>query len=79
MKLYRAQIDGGKKSLKLTARRPPASNGEFTYEQASADVIKVSGTLDGKQITATLRKMDQGQFNLTSRGFHWINEFPNNR
>jgi hypothetical protein len=39
----------------------------------------LEGTIDGVKHRATLRKLDEKQLLLVSRGFHWINEKPLNR
>lgn len=35
--------------------------------------------MDGKKIQATMALEAEKEFLLTTRGFHWINEFPYNR
>ena len=44
-----------------------------------AVALALAGGVDGRQIQAALRRADPSQFLLTSRGFHWINEYPFNR
>lgn len=41
--------------------------------------IELSGTFEGRNIRVTLRRDDSYTPLLTTRGFHWINEFPMNR
>lgn len=42
-------------------------------------LLRIAGTLAGETIDVQLRKVDEPPFQLTTRGFHWINEFPFNR
>ncbi|MFN0134775.1 MAG: thiol-disulfide oxidoreductase DCC family protein [Phycisphaerae bacterium] len=42
-------------------------------------VIVLVGRFEGAHITARLRRVDDSGSLLTSRGFHWINEYPLNR
>jgi hypothetical protein len=58
---------------------PPLSEGKFTYRQPDPSTLILTGTLDGRQIEATLRKAPLPEHLLTTRGFHWINEYPYNR
>ena len=51
---------------------------EFTYDNPQPDVLTLKGQMDGHQIAATLRRVDESQFLLLNRGFHWINEYPVN-
>ena len=65
----------------ITIRRPGSPNGDarFTFENPERNVLKLTGTMDGHQIAAKLRKADQPKFALTSQGFRWIIEWPDNR
>ncbi len=35
--------------------------------------------MDGHEIYAELRRIEAPEYLLVSRGFHWINEFPDNQ
>ncbi|HEY6332376.1 MAG TPA: hypothetical protein VI756_23830 [Blastocatellia bacterium] len=76
---FRAQVDTDKKTLKLVKREDPNSTNDFSFEEPGPGLMTLKGTLDGHQILAKLRRMDEGDFQLTNRGFHWINEVPFNR
>lgn len=43
------------------------------------DHLILEGTFDGAATTVRLRKVDLGKYQLPTRGFHWISEFPFNR
>jgi predicted DCC family thiol-disulfide oxidoreductase YuxK len=49
------------------------------YAAPEADVITLEGLFDGAEIVARLRRKADEQPLLTTRGFHWINEYPFNR
>jgi hypothetical protein len=76
---YMVQLDPKKRSLKLTGRDDPKAKSSLTYERPKPDVLLLSGTFEGKPVRARLRLQDESKFLLTSRGFHWINEYPFNR
>lgn len=73
------QLDQEKRTLTLRKRDDPRWNTVLTYEQVSPDVITLTGTLNGSEMTARLHRSEERKFLLTDRGFHWINEFPFNR
>jgi len=72
-------LDPVKKTMVLTKREDPNAKSIFTYQQPAPGLLTVSGTMDGETIQAKLRLADSKSFLLTSRGFHWINEYPFNR
>ncbi|MBL7825487.1 MAG: hypothetical protein JNJ57_02575 [Saprospiraceae bacterium] len=52
----------------------------YTFALAQdSNLVKISGLYYGDTLRATLRRLDDSKFQLTSRGFHWINEYPFNR
>jgi len=75
---YVAKIDTAKRTIALMRPQPPART-SFTYSQPQRSLIVMQGMLDGKSVRATLKRIDKLDFLLTSRGFHWINEYPMNR
>jgi hypothetical protein len=52
---------------------------ELTYARADDTHLTFDGDFRGAKIAAKLRKLDEGSFPLSSRGFHWVNEFPFNQ
>jgi hypothetical protein len=66
-------------TLALKRNSPPASVGTFAYTRPDQSTLILEGTLDDQKIVATLRKAPTPEFQLTTRGFHWINEYPYNR
>jgi hypothetical protein len=49
------------------------------FHVVDATHVTVGGVIDKHWITAVLVKQDDSDSLLTSRGFHWINEYPLNR
>ena len=76
---YGSQLDAEKRTLTLRKRDDPSWNSVLNYEQVSPEIITLSGTLNGSEVTARLRRSEERKFLLTDRGFHWINEVPFNR
>lgn len=51
----------------------------LSIARADAEYLTIDGVLDDETVRATLRRVPDSEFLLTSRGFHWISEFPYNR
>jgi hypothetical protein len=52
---------------------------KFTYTWPDADTLVLDGTLDGAAVSVRLRRLNERDFLLVKRGFHWVNEYPFNR
>lgn len=76
---YRLEMDEAKRTLSITRREDPNWKTVLDYEQPEPERLTIKGDVDGRRVEARLRRADPSQFLLTSRGFHWINEFPLNR
>jgi hypothetical protein len=72
------RINGKKKEMTMM-RQLPKSTMVLTYAQPQRSTLVLQGLLDGKPMRATLRRIEAPKFLLTTRGFHWINEYPMNR
>jgi hypothetical protein len=46
----------------------------FAFDQPAPDRIMLDGEFEGRRVQAELHR-ETPKFLLTSRGFHWINEF----
>jgi len=55
------------------------STKDAKWTASDADHLILEGTFDGAPTTIRLRKADLNKYQLPSRGFHWISEFPFNR
>jgi hypothetical protein len=76
---YAMKMDAGKKTMTLSQGDKPAWKSVLSFQQPDPQHLLLAGTFDGHPIRATLHRTDPGKLLLTSRGFHWINEFPFNR
>ncbi len=70
------QLDQAKRSFSLAKRLDPNWKAELAYQNPQPDVLTVAGDFDGHHMTASLRRTNESKYLLTSRGFHWINEYP---
>lgn len=68
----------GKRRLALGKFNDPQWKSSFSYRELAPGLLALEGVLDGKRTRMTMRRMPEAAFTLTSRGFHWINEFPFN-
>jgi hypothetical protein len=81
-----AMVDSREHTLKLddeylrnTTPRPRTVHGFFTYAMPSANELILSGHIGTDSVRLRLQRMDEKQFLLMNRGFHWIQEQPLNR
>jgi hypothetical protein len=72
-------MDAAKRTFVLTRRDDPAWKSTLTYRRPETGRLLLEGTFDGKKVRAVLNRTDIPKFRLTTRGFHWINEYPFNR
>jgi hypothetical protein len=72
-------IDTNNKTMALTKPKDTNWKADLTYQQPSREELVVDGELDGHKVHAILARYDESKFLLTSRGFHWVQEFPFNR
>lgn len=76
---YQLELDAEKKVLALSKRSDPNWRAELNYERPNEEQLLLQGDFGEETIRAQLRRVEAAQYPLVSRGFHWINEFPNNR
>ncbi len=69
-------LDMPRRFFRMTKSDDPTWSAPFSYENLQPNQLILTGEMDGHQITATLHRLDESEFLLTSRGFHWINEYP---
>jgi hypothetical protein len=63
----------------LKRRDDPKFSAPWAVKRVDANTLTLFTRVDGKSIHATLKKEPPREFPLTSRGFHWISEYPFNR
>jgi uncharacterized membrane protein YphA (DoxX/SURF4 family) len=69
-------LDKAKQTITLRTRNSATGKAELLYENPQPDLITLRGDFEGHSIQAKSHRMPK--FLLTSRGFHWINEYPFN-
>jgi uncharacterized membrane protein YphA (DoxX/SURF4 family) len=76
---FRSTIDTSKHTVALASRADPKWKAAFTYARPASDQLILDGSLDGHPAHIQLRLVDPHTFQLVSRGFHWVQEYPINR
>jgi len=76
---FTLKIDPTSKSFVLAKPEDWTWRADFTFDNPQPDRLILHGQLDGQLVTVNLHRIDQAQFLLLNRGFHWINEFSMNR
>jgi hypothetical protein len=76
---YFSEYDEKSKSLNLRKRGDANWKAHFTYDRPSDDVLSLQGKMDGHDVYVEMRRIQEPSYLLVTRGFHWINEFPNNQ
>jgi hypothetical protein len=76
---YTLKLDTARRTLALKKRDNPGWKSTLTYQRPEPGRLLLEGTFDGRKIQAVLRRTDNPEFRLMTRGFHWINEHPFNR
>ena len=66
------------KKLELNSENLASAQYKFNYKFENDSTIIMSGTKNRDSIVIKLRKYNLKNFKLINRGFHWINEHPNN-
>jgi hypothetical protein len=77
--VYRVTWNPDEKKLTLGKFADPTWSATFTYNFAESDKLKLQGSMDSKEITATLKPAPEKHYELMNRGFRWIQEVPYNR
>ncbi len=67
------------KKLTLAKVRDPKWSATFKYDLPEPEKLELEGSMDGKAITATLKRAPEKRHELMNRDFHWISELPYNR
>jgi uncharacterized membrane protein YphA (DoxX/SURF4 family) len=75
---YGAVLDTQKHTLALTTASDRSWRGDFTYARPATDELSLDGTVNGHKEHIQLRLMDDARFPVTSRGFHWVQDYPFN-
>ena len=76
---YRAEVDMPKSTMTLTLHGTAAAPFVLAFSRPDSEHLTLRGTVDDATLIIDLKRADTGEQLLTSRGFHWINEYPVNR
>jgi hypothetical protein len=73
---FRSSINERDKTITLINGRDDSRKSALTYTRPAHDQLLLDGFMDKHKIHMQLELLDRNKFNLVSRGFHWINEYP---
>jgi uncharacterized membrane protein YphA (DoxX/SURF4 family) len=73
------KIDTIAKTLNFTSTKDSTDHYILGYKKLGKDQLMIKGLMVNDSVTIEFKQFDHTQFNLVKTGFHWINEFPNNR
>jgi len=76
---YSAKIDQGAHTLTLTDSNNKNWKATLTFTWPDANRLTLDGAMNGQKALLHLRLLDHTKFILTTRGFHWIQDYPFNR
>src|SRR6201992_1111696 len=79
MKFYAFKPDTVKHKIIAYTYADTVHKFSLNYTVQKPGVLLVAGKWKKDSVNIKLRKLDAGKFKLTSRGFHWVNEYPYNR
>jgi hypothetical protein len=77
--VYLLTWDTESKKLTLTKVLTPTWSATFRYDVPEPDRLDLEGSMDGKAVSATLKRAPEKRYELMNRGFNWIQELPYNR
>jgi hypothetical protein len=66
-------------SMGLTKRSNKNWKANLAFVRAASDQLSLDGTMNGHRVQMQLKREDEKGFTLSSRGFHWVQEYPFNR
>jgi hypothetical protein len=75
----RAETDEKTKVTTLTHAREKGEKDVLQLTRPDDEHFVLEGKLGDEPVVAKLKKLPLPQFQLVTRGFHWIQEFPYNR
>jgi hypothetical protein len=76
---YGAKLDLHANTLSLTDGKDKKWKASFTFTRPAPDRLTLDGAINGQKTAMQLRLLDHSKFQLNSRGFHWIQDYPYNR
>lgn len=76
---WKLKIDTNRKTMDLTSFQDSTNKYHFTYSSPDKEHLLFTGYNTRDTFFINTRIFDLNKFQLMSRGFHWINEYPFNR
>src|SRR5579862_8248679 len=76
---YPVSYDAARQTLAVPSGDRRTSLGVLTCSRPDADHLVLTGTLANEPLIVTLHSRDPKRYFLASRGFHWIDEAPEDR
>jgi hypothetical protein len=76
---YAAALNTSDKTLVLSRRADKAWKANLTLQRPVQNQLMLDGAMAGHQVHIELKLVDRDKFLLVNRGFHWIQDLPNNR
>jgi uncharacterized membrane protein YphA (DoxX/SURF4 family) len=78
---YRMEDDAAQHRLRLLQgpQDKPTADFSFHYQRPDPEHMNLEGVYGKDTLKVELKRVDESQFLLVNRGFHWINETPFNR
>jgi hypothetical protein len=73
---YYVQLDEKNRIATLRSRDLESAPLLLSYTRPDPGTLVVDATVAGRKLHAVCHRMDERDFLLTSRGFHWVNDFP---
>ena len=67
------------RTLVVSRRNEPEWDGRLSYQRPDPNTLTIDGDLGGRKVHAVCHREPLPVFLLTTRGFHWVNEYPFNR
>ncbi len=72
-------VDTVKHALIITSPTDSTIIWNFSYSNPDKERLLLCGRINNDSTFISMKRFDEKEFNLMKRGFHWINEYPNNR
>ena len=79
---YRVEFDDAAAKMMLSPqdpKHPGGTGGTLIWTRPQPDELVLRGIWNEAEVEIHMRARDLDAFELTTRGFHWINEFPYHR
>jgi len=70
--------DSQRGTLSVSERDAPTRTGRLTAREAGGQ-LQLEGELAGHTLSVRARRIEESEFLLLRRGFHWVSEEPFNR